>query len=161
MMTGAIDSASKVLDTAISVTEARSRRASLQARAMSCSTVTSPFGKGGVIGEGSCGAMSSLDRIFTGWVQFYRIRERLLEPFPLPFDVGSGNKDVTRQFQPQKSQTQAASRNPRAAGVAGADSGGALDAGTRPFARGRPQQADRAGLRGICQSRPAQRRRPA
>ena len=74
---------------------------------------------------------------------------------------GSGDEDVTRQFQPQKSQTQAASRNPRAAGIAGADSGGAVDAGARPFARGRPRQADRRGLRGIRQSRAAQRRHPA
>ena len=41
------------------------------------------------------------------------------------------------------------------------DPGGALDAGTRPFARGRPRQADRAASRGILQPRAAQRRCPA
>jgi hypothetical protein len=59
-------SAAKVFDTAISVTAARSRRASLQARAISCSTAASPFGKCAVIGEGSCGVMSSMGRKFTG-----------------------------------------------------------------------------------------------
>ncbi len=78
-----------------------------------------------------------------------------------PLHAGSGNQDVTRQFQPQQSETQAASRNPRAAGLAGADPGGALDAGTRPFARGRAGQADRARLRRIRKSRAAQRRCPA
>src|SRR6266478_7904039 len=57
---------------------------------------------------------------------------------------GAGGKDVTHQFQPQKSETQAASRNPRAARLAGADPGGALDAGACPFARGRKGKADRA-----------------
>jgi hypothetical protein len=50
--------ASNVFDTAISVTDARSRRASLHARAMSCSTWARPFGKdlvsGVVISVASC-----------------------------------------------------------------------------------------------------------
>jgi diguanylate cyclase (GGDEF)-like protein len=48
--------------------------------------------------------------IFEQRFQFHRVRERLPEPFPLP---GAGGKHVTRQFQPQDSETQAASRNPR------------------------------------------------
>src|SRR6266446_1347854 len=74
---------------------------------------------------------------------------------------GVGGKDVTHQFQPQKSETQAASRNPRAARIAGADPGGSSDAGPDPFARGYPQEADRACFSGICRSRAAQRRHPA
>src|SRR5260370_37295329 len=59
---------------------------------------------------------------------------------------GVGGKDVTHQFQLQKSETQAASRNPRAARIAGGDPGGSSDAGPGPLARGYPQQADRAWL---------------
>ena len=44
-ITGEIADASNVFDTAINITDARSRRASLQARAISCSTVARPFGK--------------------------------------------------------------------------------------------------------------------
>src|ERR1700692_927794 len=153
--------ASNVLDTAISVTDARSRRASLQARAISCSTVESAFGKDGVITRGFSGAMSAIGGKFTGSFEFYQIRERLLEPFSLASRVGPGGKDVTRYFQPQKSETQEASRNPRAACIAGADPGDALDAGTRPFARGGPRQAARADLPRIRPPRPAQRRGPA
>src|SRR5271165_9646 len=74
--------------------------------------------------------------------EFYRVRERLLEPFALSCVAGLGDKDVARQFQPQKGKTQEAYRSPREAGVVGVDSGGALDARARPFARGHPQQAD-------------------
>jgi hypothetical protein len=59
-------SAAKVFDTAISVTDAGSRRASRQASAISSRTAASPFGKGAVIGEGFCGVMSSVARKFTG-----------------------------------------------------------------------------------------------
>ena len=59
---------------------------------------------------------------------------------------GRGTKMSGFTFQPQKSQTQEATWNPRAAGVAGADPGGAADAGTRPLARRHPHQADRARL---------------
>src|SRR5882672_3205858 len=74
---------------------------------------------------------------FTGSIQFYQVQERLFEPFPLSC-TWVGDRDVTLHFQPQKSETQEASRYPRAAGIAGTNSGGAVDAGTRPFARGRP-----------------------
>ena len=84
--------ASKVLDTAISVTDARSRRASLQARKMSYSTEASAFGKGGVSGSGFSCAMSSDGRKFTGSFEFYQIQERLLEPFALPCVWGRGKK---------------------------------------------------------------------
>ena len=45
--------------------------------------------------------------------------------------MGSGKQDVTRHIQPQKSQTQETSWDPRAAGSVGDDPGGAFDAGTR------------------------------
>src|SRR5258705_273932 len=154
-VTGAIAAASNVLETAISVTEERSRRACSQARAMSCSTVDSPFGKCGVIDTGISGVMSSMCGKFTGSFEFYQILERLLEPLPLACEPG--DEDVTRYFQPQKSETQEASWNPRAAGVAGADPGGALDAGTRPLARGQPRQTGRARLPGILETRAAYR----
>jgi hypothetical protein len=54
------------LDTAISVTDDRSRRASLQARKMSYSTEASALGKDEVIGVEFSGAMSSTKRKFTG-----------------------------------------------------------------------------------------------
>jgi hypothetical protein len=52
-----IASASKVLDTAISVTDAGSRRASAQARLISSCTDTSALGKELVIDEELSGAM--------------------------------------------------------------------------------------------------------
>jgi hypothetical protein len=57
---GEMAAASNVFDTAISVTDARSRRASLQARAMSCSTVERPLGKGWVSVLVVSGVMSSI-----------------------------------------------------------------------------------------------------
>ncbi|WGR96322.1 hypothetical protein MTX20_11030 [Bradyrhizobium sp. ISRA435] len=84
-------SAAKVFDTAISVTEARSRRASLQARAISCSTVARPFGEcadNGVVGL--CGMFVSFSDGRWCWVEFYQIRERLLKPFILPWRTGKG-----------------------------------------------------------------------
>src|SRR5260370_31307937 len=152
-MTGAIASASNVWEPAISVTEERSRRACSQARAMSCSTVDSPFGKCGVIDTGISGVMSSISGKFTGSFEFYQILERLLEPLSLACEPG--DEDVTRYFQPQKGETQEASWNPRAAGVAGADPGGALDAGMQPLARGQPCQTGRASLPGILEARAA------
>src|SRR5215210_4499059 len=56
-MTGTMASAVNVLDTATSVTDARSRRACSQARAMSCSTFSSPPATGGVDGDDSRGVM--------------------------------------------------------------------------------------------------------
>src|SRR5258707_5524162 len=97
-ITGVIATASKVLETAISVTDAGSRRASLQARAISCSTLESPFGRCGVIGEEFSGAMSSVGCKFTGVVPILPGRERPLEPFPWRA-CGVGGKDVTHQFQ--------------------------------------------------------------
>src|SRR5471030_2688331 len=70
---GVMACASNVLDTAISVTDARSRRASLQARKTSYSTDASAFGKGEVIAEGFSGAMSSNDQKLTGSIEFYRV----------------------------------------------------------------------------------------
>ena len=51
-ITGVIASASKVFDTATSVTQDRSRRASRQARTISASTKASPLGEGAVSGAG-------------------------------------------------------------------------------------------------------------
>jgi diguanylate cyclase (GGDEF)-like protein len=51
-----------------------------------------------------------------GYLEYYRVRERLFEPFPLPLSSGVGDKDVTHQFQPQKGQTQAAFGNQGADG---------------------------------------------
>src|SRR3954467_12734804 len=58
-MPGLIASAAKVFDTAISVTEARSRRASLQARAISASTAASAFGEWPVTGAALASVMTS------------------------------------------------------------------------------------------------------
>src|ERR1700732_4291890 len=62
---GVIASAPKVLDTAISSTDARSRRASLQARAISCSTA-SALGECGVIFAEFSLVMLPDDRQFAG-----------------------------------------------------------------------------------------------
>src|SRR4051794_1126600 len=56
-MTGTIASAVNVLETATSVTDARSRRACSQARAISCSTFSSPLATGGLDGDDSRGVM--------------------------------------------------------------------------------------------------------
>src|SRR5258708_7767102 len=159
-ITGVMAPASKVLDTAISVTDPGSRRAPLHARAISCSTAASPVGKCAVIGKEFSDAISSAGHEVTGSSNFTEFGKAFLNPAPY-LACGVGGKDVTHQFQPQKSQTQAASRNPRAARIAGADPGGSADAGPGPFARGCPRQADRACLSGVCRSRPAQRRYPA
>ena len=55
---GEIADASNVFDTAINFTVAGSRRASLQARAMSCCTVARPLGKGFVSDVVVSGVMS-------------------------------------------------------------------------------------------------------
>src|SRR6266480_4196314 len=68
--------ASNVLDTAISVTDARSRRASRQACAISCSTTESPFGERGVIDNVLSGAMSSIRRRFYGLVRILPSSEK-------------------------------------------------------------------------------------
>src|SRR6185437_6302556 len=150
-------SASNVFDTAIRVTELRSRRASSQARAISCSTDASPLGKGGVVGEDCSGAIWSSGGEFTESFEFYAVRERLLEPFPLSCARGRGT-DVALHFQSQASQTQEASWDSRPTRFAGVDPGGAADAGTRALARGCPRLADRASLPGFFQPRSAQRR---
>ncbi|MGL9619149.1 hypothetical protein QRQ56_14155 [Bradyrhizobium sp. U531] len=49
------------MDTAISVTAARSRRASLQARAISASTAASAFGEWPVTGAAFSSVMMSID----------------------------------------------------------------------------------------------------
>src|SRR6185312_9234595 len=69
--------------------------------------------------------------------------------------------DVALHFQSQASQTQEASWDTRPTRFAGADPGGAADAGTRALARGCPRLADRASLPGFFQPRSAQRRYPA
>src|SRR5215217_1593391 len=159
-ITGEMAVASNVFDTAISVTDARSRPASLHARAMSCSTWARPFGKDlvrdVVISLASYRVHSKILRHF---LEFYEVRERLFEPFTLP--CGVGGRDVWRHIQPQSGQTQEASGNPRAACHAGRDAGGALDAGARPFARRHPRQADRAGGGGIQQHHAAHGGDPA
>jgi hypothetical protein len=53
------------LDTATSVTDARSRRALSQARKISASTDASALGKGRVTGEAFSGVMTVSDRRFT------------------------------------------------------------------------------------------------
>src|SRR5437899_6078719 len=160
-MTGEMAAASNVFDTAISVTDARSRCASLHARAMSCSTWARPFGKdlvsGVAISLASCPDFRP--EILRHFLEFYQVRERLFETFALPSDVGG--QDVWRYFQPQSGQTQEASGNPGAACDAGRDAGGALDAGARPLARRHPRQADRDGVRRIRQYHPPQCRDPA
>src|ERR1700752_1442964 len=84
-ITGAIASAPNVLDTAISVTEARSRPKSLQARAISCSTAVRPFGKGAVSGADDSIAMGLLaGSRKRDLLEFYQVREELFEPLPLP-----------------------------------------------------------------------------
>src|SRR5258708_39376137 len=103
-MTGAISSASNVLETAISVTEERSRRACSQARAMSCSTVGSPLGKCGVIDTGISGVMLSMGGKFTGSFEFYQILERLLEPLSLACEAG--DEHGKRYFLTAKDETQ-------------------------------------------------------
>src|SRR5579864_5942134 len=99
-ITGSIASASNVFDTAIRVTELRSRRASLQARAMPRSTEASPLGKDGVIGEDCSGAILSATGEFTESFEFYPVRERLLEPSVLPCTRGR-DTDVALHFQSQ------------------------------------------------------------
>src|SRR6185503_5692379 len=88
-MMGEMAAASNVFDTAISVTDARARPASLHARTMSCSTWARPFGKdlvsGVVISLASCRLRLEILRHF---LEFYQVRERLFEPFTLPCGVG-------------------------------------------------------------------------
>src|SRR5215217_7852395 len=104
--------ASNVFDTAISVTDARSRRASLHARAMSCSTWARPFGKDLVSGVViSLASYRSHSKILRHFLEFYQVRERLFETFALP--CGVGGRDVWRHTQPQSGQTQEASGDPR------------------------------------------------
>src|SRR3954451_23633187 len=157
-MTGVIASAAKVFDTAISVTEARSRRASLQARPISASTAASPFGEWSVsgaalasvmmsIGAGCCGASSN----------FTEFKKEFLNPL-LYLSRGVGSEDGKRQFQPQTSETQAGSRNPGAACVARGDSGDAFDVRAHPLARRHAHAADRAGHHRIHHRCKAQRR---
>src|SRR5207253_2001759 len=104
-----------------SVTDDRSRRASLQARAMSASTCASGFGKGELTGEESWVLISSSGCRILRSFEFYPILERLLEPLPVPCCPGARDQDVERQFQPQARQTQGSAGNPRPAGLAGAD----------------------------------------
>ena len=58
-ITGEMVSAPNVFETAISVTEPGSRRASLQARAISSLTAARPFGECAVNGDGVCGVMAA------------------------------------------------------------------------------------------------------
>src|SRR3954466_13696503 len=69
--------------------------------------------------------------IRANFTQFGKV---LLKPSPYPPQRGQGSQYVARQFQPQTSETQATSGNPCAARIAGGDSRGAIDAGTRPLA---------------------------
>src|SRR3954453_13491735 len=160
-ITGRIASAENVLDTAIKVTDARSRRACLQARAISSSTLASPSEGCVLVCEGSWGDMFKCERQLRRSIQLYRVRVRLFEPFPLPLPFGVGDQNVTRQIQSQQTKAEEACRNSRQACVAGADSRRAIDARTRPFTRGCARQADSPGGRRTFQPRPAQCSRPA
>jgi hypothetical protein len=80
VITGTILSASKVLDTAINVTDARSRRASLQALTIPCSTAASPVGEGEVSGDGFCGLISSFVVNLRGISNFIEFRKGFLNP---------------------------------------------------------------------------------
>ena len=96
-ITGEMAVASNVFDTAISVTDARSRRASLHARAMSCSTWTRPFGKdlvsGVVISLASC---PDFGRKFYGISSnFTKFGKGFLKPSLLPSVWGARMSGVT------------------------------------------------------------------
>src|SRR5579862_3264399 len=81
-MTGSIAGVSKVLETATSVTDARSRRASLQARAIASSTAARPVGECSVseaFSEAIGAAHWKFDRLF----HFYIFGTELLEGFPV------------------------------------------------------------------------------
>src|SRR5580704_9293465 len=108
-------SAPKVLETAISVTSLRSRRASTQARAISCSTATNAFGKCKLSGAVVSGVMSSAGLVdLRSRSIFTEFGKGFLNHCFYPA-CRVGGQDVQRQFQPQESETQAASRNPCAA----------------------------------------------
>src|SRR5579871_5163621 len=86
-----IASVAKVFETAISVTDERSRPASRQARAISCSTATSAFGECDVTSDKFSGVMTAnTDVVLRGSLEFYGVRERLLEPFRLASPRGVG-----------------------------------------------------------------------
>jgi uncharacterized pyridoxal phosphate-containing UPF0001 family protein len=68
-ITGLIASASKVFDTATNVTSARSRRASRQACAISCSTASSPDGEEGVK-EAAGGGIMMRDQLLDSTASF-------------------------------------------------------------------------------------------
>src|SRR5882757_6962772 len=90
---GEMASAAKVFDTAISVTEARSRRASLQARAISRSTAARPCGEAAdncVVGL--CVMFVSFSDGWWRWVEFYQIRERLFEALHSTLAHGQGTR---------------------------------------------------------------------
>src|SRR5215207_3381724 len=112
-ITGEMAVASNVFDTAISVTDARSRPASLHARAMSCSTWARPFGKDlvrdVVISLASCRIHPKFYGISSNFTKFGK---GFLNP-SLYLAVW-GAEDVWRHIQPQSGQTQEASGNPGA-----------------------------------------------
>jgi hypothetical protein len=87
-ITGEIADASNVFDTAINFTVSVSRRASLQARAISCFTVARPFGEGLVVEGVISGVMSARLADLRDFVEFYQVRERLFETFALPCLAG-------------------------------------------------------------------------
>src|ERR1700686_5536670 len=92
-MTGTIASAANVFDTAISVTDARSRRASAQARAISCSTLASPFGECADNEEVFCGAMLVGRSVnLRGNSNFSELGKGFLNHSPYPFMWGWGPK---------------------------------------------------------------------
>src|SRR5712672_93311 len=97
---GEIADASNVFDTAINFTVAGSRRASLQARAISCFTAARPFGEGFVSEGVVSGVMLARMVDLLDFLEFYQVRERLFEPFALPCRAGQGS-DVWRYIQPQ------------------------------------------------------------
>src|ERR1700742_3968111 len=88
-MTGSIAGASKVFETATSVTDARSRRASLHARAIAASTSASPVGKCSV-SEAFSGPIDAAGWRFDRSFHFYIFGTKLLEAFPIRCAGGRG-----------------------------------------------------------------------
>src|SRR5687767_7643483 len=114
--TGAIASAPKVFETAISCTELRARPASLQARAISSSTAARPDGEWVI---NSVLVMPATLRVHDRF-KFYRMHKTLFEGCSLWWSAGKGIFDVIFQFPALPAKTQDNFRRtgaPRAGGV--------------------------------------------
>jgi len=100
----------------------------------------SPVGNARLAAAGSSGAMSSAESSYAGLFQFRRSKKRLLNPFSYLAEWAGVN--VRLSFNRKRVKSRSLFGNRSAAGTA------ALilvshDAGTRPFARRRPRQANR------------------